>query len=95
MNEVLSGLPRVLCHVNDILVYGKDSAEHEPRLQAALKRIQSAGKCSFYQSCIVFLGHVIDKHGISPNPNKTTAILGMTPPTFVTELKNSTYLLTV
>ena len=93
MNEVLSGLPGVLCHVNDILVYGKDTAEHESRLQATLQRIQSAGitlnegKCSFYQSCICFLGHVINKHGISPDPKKTTVILGMTPLSSVTELR--------
>ena len=69
----------ILCHVDDILVYGKDSTEHEYRLQATLKRIQAAGitlnesKCRFYQSCVSFLGHVIDKHGISPDPKKTTA----------------------
>ena len=93
MNEVLSGLSGVLCHVDDILVYGKDTAEHESRLQATLQRIQSAGitlnegKCSYYQSCICFLGHVINKHGISPDPKKTTAILWMTPPSSVTELR--------
>ena len=43
MNEVLLGLPGVLCHIDDILVYGQDAAEHESRLQATLKRIQSAG----------------------------------------------------
>ena len=93
MNNVLSGLPGVLCHVDDILVYGKDSTEHESRLQATLKRIQAAGitlnetKCCFYQPRVSFLGHVIDKHGISPDPKKTTAILEMRPPTFVTELR--------
>jgi len=93
MNNVLSGLPGVLCHVDDILVYGKDSVEHESRLQATLQRIQAAGitlnesKYRFYQSCVSFLGHVIDKHGISPDPKKTTAILGMTPPISVTELR--------
>jgi len=44
-------------------------------------------KCCFYQSCVSFLGHAIDKHGISPDPKKTTAILGMIPPTSVTELR--------
>jgi len=43
MNNVLSDLPGVLCHVDDVLVYGKDSAEHESRLQATLRRIQAAG----------------------------------------------------
>ena len=67
MNEVLSGLPGILCHVDDILVCGKDATEHKSRLQATLKKIQSAGitlnvgKCQFYQSRITFLGHVIDE----------------------------------
>ena len=43
MNEVLLGLPGVLCHIDDILIYEKDTAEHKSRLQATLKRIQSAG----------------------------------------------------
>ena len=93
MNKVLSGLQGVLCHVDDILVYGKDSTEHESRLQATLERIREAGitlnesKCCFYQSCVSFLGHVIDKHGISPDPKKTAAILKMTPSSSVTELR--------
>ena len=43
MNEVLHGFPGVLCHVDDVLVYGKDAAEHETRLHATLKRIKEAG----------------------------------------------------
>ena len=93
MNEVLSGLPGVLCHIDDILVYGQDAAEHESRLQATLKRIQSAGitlnegKCQFNQSRVTFLGYVIDKDGISPDPKKTAAIQEMPQPSSVTELR--------
>ena len=43
MNDLLSALPEVLCHVDDILIYGKDAAEHESRLHATLERIQAAG----------------------------------------------------
>ena len=81
MNEVLHGLPGVLCHVDNVLVYGKDAAEHETRLHATLKRIKEAGitlnenKCQFYQSQITFLDHVINQHGISPDSKKMTAIL--------------------
>lgn len=32
MNEVLCGLPGLLCHVDDVLVHGKNTAEHETRL---------------------------------------------------------------
>ena len=93
MNEVLHGLPGVLCHVDDVLVYGKDTPEHETRLHATLKRIKEAGitlnknKCQFYQSQITSLGHVINQHGILPDPKKTAAILNMTAPTSVTELR--------
>ena len=73
MND-LSGLPGVLCHVDDILIYGKYVAEHESRLHATLERIQAAGvtlnesKYQFYQSHVNFLGHIIDESGISPDP---------------------------
>ena len=75
-DDLLSGLPGVLCHVDDFLIYGKDAAEHESRLHATLERIQAAGvtqnesKCQFYQSHVNFLGHVIDESGISPDPRK-------------------------
>ena len=39
MNEVLSDLPGVLCHID---VYGKDT-EHNTRLHATLQRIKTAG----------------------------------------------------
>ena len=93
MNDLLSGLPGVLCHVDDILIYGKDAAEHESRLHATLERIQAAGvtlnesKCQFYQSHVNFLGNVIDESGISPDPRKTVAIEKMSSPTSVTELR--------
>ena len=60
MNNILFGLAGVLCHVDDILVFGKDVEEHEARLQAALSKLQAAGvtlnkyKCQFYQSSITF-----------------------------------------
>ena len=44
-------------------------------------------KCLFGQERITFLGHVIDKTGISPDPDKVSAILQMKPPTTVSELR--------
>jgi len=93
INEVLHGLLGVLCHIDDVLVYNKDAVEHETRLHATLKRIKEAGitlnenKCQFYKSQTIFLGHVINQHGISPDPKKTTVILNMTAPTSVTKLR--------
>jgi len=90
MNNMLFGLAGVLCHVDDILVFGKDV---EARLQAVLSKLQAAGvtlnkyKCQFYQSSITFLGHVISREGISPDPKKTAAIQAMKAPSSITELR--------
>jgi len=63
MSNILTGLPGVVCHVDDILIFGKDQAEHDTRLTAVLQAVQAAGltlnceKCQFNQTCISFLGH--------------------------------------
>lgn len=93
MSAILEGLPGVLCHLDDVLVFGKDCQDHDTHLQAALERIHSAGitlnrqKCEFGKTTLTFLGHVINQHGISPDPLKTTAIKEMPPPKTVSELR--------
>ena len=44
-------------------------------------------KCLFNQSEIKFLGYVINGDGISPDPDKTAAIMNMLPPRNVSELR--------
>ena len=43
INDILSGLPGVLCHVDDILVFGATPSEHDDRLRAVLEQIKDAG----------------------------------------------------
>ena len=68
--------------MDDILVFGSTPKEHDDRLTAVLTRIQAAGvtlnreKCSFGQRKLKFLGHVIDKNGVSAE-EKITAIIQM------------------
>ena len=92
MNKILQDLPGVVCHVDDILVSGKDKEEHDSRLHAVLKKLEAEGvmlnkeKCQFACTRIVFLGHVIDANGISPDSNKMEAIEKMKSPTNIREL---------
>ena len=37
------GLPGVLCHMDDVLVFGRDIQEHDRRLEKVLQQIQAAG----------------------------------------------------
>ena len=93
MSELLTGLEGVQCQMDDILVFGKDEAEHNNRLVAVLQRIEEAGvtlnpeKCEFNKRKLTFLGHVIESEGIRADPKKTAAIQGMQPPTSVPELR--------
>ena len=69
MSAILEGLNGVLCQMDDVLIFGADEEEHDSRLAAVLKQIQSASatlnpdKCKFRQSSVKFLGH-LDKNGI-------------------------------
>ena len=93
MNSMLEGLPGVVCHIDDILIYGKDLQEHNERLTSTLKAIQQAGltlnreKCQFNKSSLSFLGYIVSSQGISPDPQKTRAIIDMKPPTTVTQMR--------
>ena len=93
MNDILQDLSGVVYHVDDILVSGKDKEEHDSHLHAVLKKLEAEGvtlnkeKCQFACTRIVFLGHVIDANGISPDPNKMEAIQKMKSPTNIRELR--------
>ena len=93
MSNILSGHEGVLCHIDDVFVFGRNQQEHDARLQKAFDAIQEAGvtlnrdKCEFNKESIVFLGHVINEQGISPDPARTSAILKMKRPESITELR--------
>ena len=63
MNAILEGLEGVTCLIDDVLVVGKDEAEHDTRLMQALQRLETVGvmlnreKCAFRQSSVKFLSH--------------------------------------
>ena len=69
MSAILSGLPGVVCQMDDVLAFGEDQSQHDERLDAALRRLESAGvtinpgKCKFSCREIDFLGHIINDKG--------------------------------
>ena len=93
MSEMLQDLDGVLCLMDDVLVYGKTESEHDDRLDKVLQTMQRAGitlnkdKCQFSQDSIMFLGQLIDKNGIRPDPQKVSAIKDIPTPSNVAELR--------
>ena len=43
MAEVIEGLEGVVCHIDDLLVWGRDQEEHDARLHGVLQRLEKAG----------------------------------------------------
>ena len=93
MTEVTGGLDGVLCHMDDILVWGQTQDEHDWRLYAVLERTQKAGimlnmdKCELIRHTFRLMGHVISADGVRPDPEKTRAVQDMEAPKNVSELR--------
>lgn len=91
--ETLEGLEGVEVFMDDILVYGANLAQHDARLDKVLNRIESTGlklnreKCSLRQSQLRFLGHLINRSGVRPDPEQVKAIHQLTSPQNMQELK--------
>ena len=43
MNDLLQDFPEVVCHVDDILVSGKDKKEHDSCLHTVLQKLEAEG----------------------------------------------------
>uniref|UniRef100_A0A3B5QZY7 Gypsy retrotransposon integrase-like protein 1 n=1 Tax=Xiphophorus maculatus TaxID=8083 RepID=A0A3B5QZY7_XIPMA len=92
MTRILEGLDGVLCQMDDVLIWGTTQQEHDERLRTALFRLQEAkvtlnDKCEFSKRRIKFLGQVIDASGVSPDPDKVSAIRAMEEPRNISEVR--------
>ena len=94
MENLLSDIPQVSVYLDDILVTGKDHADHLYHLHLVLQRLESAGlplkksKCTFAVSSVEYLGHIIDAQKLHPSNSKVRAIRDAPSPTNITELKS-------
>ena len=81
MLMILEGLPGVRCLIDDIIIYGTNREEHDSQLMATLSKLQAAGvtlnikKCEFRKTEMKFLGHIVSKEGIRPDPEKTIVLV--------------------
>ena len=94
MDKELSGIEGVKCRMDDILVIGRDQAQHDQRLKQVLdglaqrKLMFNLEKCSFSQSRMQYLGQIIDSEGIRKHPSKVKAINDMAEPQDIASLRH-------
>ena len=93
MEKILHGIPRVVVYLDDILITGRDDAEHLRILRQVLGRLKRFGiklkraKCRLMQPRVDYLGYRIDKHGLHTMPDKVAAIQEAPRPGNVKELR--------
>ena len=93
MENILEGQQNVEVFMDDIMVHSENEEDHEIHLAAVMKCLSSAGvklnkeKQELKREEIKFLGHVINKDGIRPDPEKISAIIGMKEPENIHELR--------
>ena len=94
MNQILQPFLRkfVLVFLDDILIYSKSFTEHLKHLEQVLEVLQDnqlylkQSKCSFAQTQLEYLGHIISAAGVATDPQKTHAMLHWPQPKTMTKL---------
>jgi hypothetical protein len=93
MIELFGDYEGVEVIIDDILVHGRDQAEHDRRLEDVMRKINEVGlrlnkdKCTFRKSEVTYFGHQVGKDGVRPHPDKVKAIAELDQPTNVPELR--------
>ena len=95
MELALQGLQWSICliYLDDIIIFSKTFEQHMERLRLVLQRIRDAGlkikpeKCQFLQPEVAFLGHVVSKDGVRPNPDNLMKIKQWSQPKSVTQVR--------
>ncbi|CAI6358323.1 unnamed protein product [Macrosiphum euphorbiae] len=81
MKSVLMGLEEMCtAYLDDIVVHGSSLNDHQQKLEQVFNRLRihklklQPQKCSFLRKEVIYLGHVINENGVSPDPNKLKCI---------------------
>ena len=94
MNTILGGFDFTFAYLDDIVIRNKTKELHREHLNKVFVQIRDFGfkvneaKCNFCMNKIKYLGHIIDKDGSRPDPERATAIKYIPAPDYVTTLQS-------
>ena len=68
--------------VDDLLIWGENDEQHDSHLMQVLKRARNRNlklnnKCQIKKDAITYIGHILSKDGVKPDPKKIEAIVNM------------------
>ena len=82
MEDIFAGYPCAII-VDDLLIWGKDDAEHDDNLARVLQRAREVNlrlnisKCKFMMDTVSYVGHKFTRDGLKPDEDKIEAIKQM------------------
>ena len=82
-----------MAYLDDVLIFSKDEKENLQHIQIIFDRIRQHGlklklkKCAFFQEETGYLGFVINKDDVKPDPDKVKAIRTLPEPKNVRETR--------
>ena len=94
ISKILNNIENVICYQDDILILTETVQEHNETLRKVLNALKEAGvklnikKCEFFTDQVQYLGHIFDKDGVKPNPDKVRAILDAPAPRDLKQLQS-------
>ena len=82
MDLILTGLQWSSClvYLDDIIIFGKNFADHIRNIRLVLHRIKDAGlklqptKCHFFRKAVSYLGHIVSEQGVAVDHGKVEKI---------------------
>ena len=95
MDLVLTGVQwqQCLVYLDDIIVVGRDFEEHLRNLGMVLQKLKQANlivkpeKRALCREEVSYLGHIVSKHGVANDPEKTKQVSSWPTPTTIQEVQ--------
>ena len=94
MDGVIRGLEgRCAAYLDDLIIFSHSWAEHLVHIREVLSRLQGAGltakpsKCHFGMLECTYLGHVVGKGVVQPEPSKIQAVINFPIPSTKTQVR--------
>lgn len=86
MDQMLEGIEGAAAVMDDILIEGRDVEHHDQIFRKVIERATQYNlklnydKCEIRQPQVSYVGHLITKNGIKPDPSKVRALVDMPRP---------------
>lgn len=91
IDQVLQGIPKVWCYLDNILVVTANEVEHKKILDQVFSRLEQYNvkakreKREFFYKIFKYLGHMVDGDGIHPTDEKVQDFTNDPTPSDLTE----------